>query len=155
MFNNAVGAGDACGTCESFGENMTISDRLLQVLDHMHESIEGDQMVQDMIDDKNANFEADKQATRDMRQELAKQGIATNTDGEPITETAEPKTINIKAALNELDKENYRDLVNLYYAADLSMDDKKQLARKLADGENSDSIYDFLATRYGIATREE
>lgn len=50
------------------------------------ESAEGDQMMQDMIDDKNANFEKDKETTREVRKELAKQGIATDTAGRPVNE---------------------------------------------------------------------
>lgn len=42
--------------------------------------------INQQIDDRNANYEADKQTTRDMRQELAKQGIATNEQGEPLNE---------------------------------------------------------------------
>lgn len=42
--------------------------------------------INQQIDDRNANYEADKQATRDMRQELAKQGIATDINGEPLNE---------------------------------------------------------------------
>jgi hypothetical protein len=44
--------------------------------------------INQQIDDRNANYEADKQATRDMRQELAKQGIATDTNGNPLNEDA-------------------------------------------------------------------
>lgn len=50
------------------------------------ESVEGDKIAQDYIDSKNDNFEKDKQATRDMRQELAKQGIATDEQGRPFKE---------------------------------------------------------------------
>ena len=44
-----------------------------------------DQMI-DQINDKNANYEADKETTREVRKELAKQGIATNEEGEPLNE---------------------------------------------------------------------
>lgn len=53
------------------------------------ESVEGDQIAQDYIDSKNNNYEKDKQTTRDMRMELAKQGVATKENGEPITEGKE------------------------------------------------------------------
>lgn len=57
------------------------------------ESLEEDltDKINQQLDDKNANFEKDKQATRDMRQELAKQGIATDMEGNPLNEDQEPK----------------------------------------------------------------
>ena len=49
--------------------------------------------INQQIDDRNANYEADRQATRDMRQELDKQGIATDTDGKPFTEDVKKMTL--------------------------------------------------------------
>lgn len=56
---------------------------------NLTESVEGDKMMQDRIDDKNADFEADQQTTRNMRMKLADQGIATDTNGKPFTEDIE------------------------------------------------------------------
>lgn len=58
-----------------------------KVISKFFESAEGNQIAQDYIDSKNDNFEKDKEATREVRKELAKQGVATNVDGEPISET--------------------------------------------------------------------
>lgn len=47
---------------------------------HLKESAEGDAIAQANIDSKNDNFEKDKETTREVRKELAKQGIATVDD---------------------------------------------------------------------------
>lgn len=52
----------------------------------LKESVEGDAKVQEYIDSKNDNFEKDKETTREVRKELAKQGIATDEQGKPIIE---------------------------------------------------------------------
>lgn len=59
-----------------------------EVLETLEEYLDEDltDKMNQQIDDRNANYEADRQATRDMRQELAKQGIATDTEGNPLNE---------------------------------------------------------------------
>lgn len=54
--------------------------------DDFYESLEGDAKAQEYIDSKNDNFEKDKETTREVRKELAKQGIATDEEGKPISE---------------------------------------------------------------------
>ena len=72
--------------------DMPTSLRLLRWFDKwaekgVKESVEGDQIAQDTIDSKNANYEADKETTREVRKELARQGIATDENGTPLTES--------------------------------------------------------------------
>lgn len=56
------------------------------------ESVEGDQIAQDYIDSKNANYEKDKEALRQSTIELAKQGVdATDNLTEDIEEIGESK----------------------------------------------------------------
>ena len=57
------------------------------IFNNIKESVEGDQIAQDTIDSKNANYEADKETTREVRKELARQGIATDENGTPLTES--------------------------------------------------------------------
>jgi rubrerythrin len=57
------------------------------------ESVEGDQIAQDTIDSKNANYEADKETTREVRKELARQGIATDENGAPINESVDDSIV--------------------------------------------------------------
>ena len=69
--------------------DMPTSLRLLRWFDKwaekgIKESAEGDQIAQDSIDSKNANYEADKETTREVRKELARQGIATDENGAPL-----------------------------------------------------------------------
>lgn len=58
----------------------------LKDLGYVEESVEGDAKAQEYIDSKNDNFEKDKETTREVRKELAKQGIATDEQGKPIGE---------------------------------------------------------------------
>lgn len=62
----------------------------------------------------------------------------------------EPQTINIRQALNELDRisEN-SDFINMYEAANLSLEDKQKLALMLAGQADANEIYDFLASKVG------
>lgn len=67
-------------------EEINVQDIKEEVVE---ESIEGDAMAQASFDSKNANYEKDKETTREVRKELAAQGIATKEDGTPIYENAE------------------------------------------------------------------
>jgi hypothetical protein len=113
---------------------------------NINESSEGDQIAQDYIDSKNANYEADKETTREVRKELAKQGIATNEDGEPINET-----INVREALNDMDKElDQPHLLNLYDAISLSVDEKKELVEMISTKKGVKQISKYLNSKYKL-----
>ena len=68
----------------------------------IEESAEGDKAAQDYIDSKNDNFEKDKETTREMRKELAKQGIATDEEGKPISEDVDDEDISVKDVLKKM-----------------------------------------------------
>lgn len=60
----------------------------------------------------------------------------------------EPQTINLRQALNEIDKTTMNtDFVNMYEVAKLTLEEKQKLALMLAKGEDINAIYDFLAAR--------
>lgn len=59
--------------------------------------------------------------------------------------------VNIREALNQIDKDTdcKYDLVTLYEACNLTEDDKKDIAKMVADKEDADVIYDKLTDKYG------
>lgn len=59
--------------------------------------------------------------------------------------------VNIREALNQIDKDTdcKYDLVTLYEACNLTEEDKKDIAKMIADKEDADVIYDKLSTKYG------
>lgn len=78
------------------------SDDFISSHEDIEESAEGDQIAQDYIDSKNDNFEKDKETTREMRKELAKQGIATDEEGKPISEDVDDEDISVKDVLKKM-----------------------------------------------------
>ena len=74
--------------CDECNKDVVIPFRFMQMLNSkkVNESAEGEAMAKASFDSKNANFEKDKETTREVRTELAKQGIATDRDGKPFTE---------------------------------------------------------------------
>ena len=99
---------------------------------------EGNQIAQDAIDSKNANFEADKETTREVRKELAKQGIATKEDGTPITEDLDSNLINeLEDKLKDFESRGFEDLQiqvdgnYIWFLAELSYRTQAKLADEL------------------------
>lgn len=95
---------------------------VVEINDKIEESVEGDKIAQDYIDSKNANYEADKQADRETKVELAKQGITESLEDitkEKVEEIAKRNNVpirflddtGIRFALETTDKE----LVNKFY----------------------------------------
>ncbi len=74
------------GDYDEYDEQILDLDKNI-ITEGLKESAEGDQYMKDAFDDKNANFEKDKETTREVRKELAKQGIATDEEGKPINES--------------------------------------------------------------------
>ena len=71
-------------------------------------------------------------------------------DIEKEEKTIEPQTINIRKALNEIDKTIANStLLNMYEACRLSVEEKQQLALMLAGQADANEIYDFLASKAG------
>ena len=96
-----------------------------KVISKFFESAEGNQIAQDYIDSKNDNFEKDKEATREVRKELAKQGVATNVDGEPIRETfVDSLEQQIRDAIKNVfkgyDEQEYNDIIGDYLVIDIA-----------------------------------
>ena len=83
--------------------------------------------------------------------------IITFGDRKVIMNMKDNKKINIREALNELDKETFNeyDLLNTYDAYTISDRDKVTLAKMLSDGDDAEVIGDFLADRYVIGDFEE
>lgn len=99
-----------------------LDDGKLLVVKEIEESVEGDKIAQDYIDSKNANYEADKQNEREVKLELAKQGITESLEDitkEKVEEIAKKNNVpirflddtGIRFALETTDKE----LVNKFY----------------------------------------
>lgn len=59
--------------------------------------------------------------------------------------------VNIREALNQMDKDTdcKYDLVTLYESCNLTEEDKKDIAKSIADKEDADVIYDKLVDKYG------
>lgn len=76
---------------------------VVEVNDKIEESAEGDKIAQDYIDSKNANYEADKQADREAKVELAKQGITEELSEfeKKAKDTADKLGIEIKLRGND------------------------------------------------------
>lgn len=68
-------------------KNVIVLEVIKNNNDESHYNEDLTDKMNQQIDDRNANYEADRQATRDMRQELAKQGIATDMEGNPLNES--------------------------------------------------------------------
>lgn len=99
-----------------------LDDGKLLVVKEIEESAEGDKIAQDYIDSKNANYEADKQNEREVKLELAKQGITESLEDitkEKVEEIAKRNNVpirflddtGIRFVLETTDKE----LVNKFY----------------------------------------
>ena len=120
---------------------------------NLTESVEGDKMMQDRIDDKNANFEADQQTTRNMRMKLADQGIATDTNGKPFVDESlnEDVTIATNAStennglatiLNYLIKDEF-DAIQQYNDAivNFETEGRNDLVQVLKDIVNEENLH--------------
>ena len=99
-----------------------LDDGKLLVVKEIKESVEGDKIAQDYIDSKNANYEANKQNEREVKLELAKQGITESLEDitkEKVEEIAKRNNVpirflddtGIRFALETTDKE----LANKFY----------------------------------------
>ena len=74
-----------------------------------------------------------------------------------LNEGMEKKVINIREELNRLDYETncQYDLINLYEAAELDSQARKDLVKFLAQGEDADFIGNFLSQKYGAKCSDD
>ena len=80
-----------------------------------------------------------------------------NIKGQDVDEGMEKKVINIREELNRLDYETncQYDLINLYEAAELDSQARKDLVKFLAQGEDADFIGNFLSQKYGAKCSDD
>lgn len=134
--------------------------------EEVKESAEGDQIAQDYVDSKNDNFEKDKETTREMRKELAKQGIATDEEGKPISEdydfndVEEAYTEEVSSAIKEAVQD---DVVNQLRNPDpLTMNLAKAFAKgnshildKVSKGEKTlEQVVDEVSAQSNFLTKD-
>lgn len=91
---------------------------------------------EEYIASSDANYEADRETTREVRKELAKQGIATNTEGEPLNED---ESID-NELIDQLVKDGYfqeGEIISIKYIDDLD----PYIIIKTKDGEKA---YEYI-----------
>lgn len=120
---------------------------VVEVNDKIEESVEGDKIAQDYIDSKNANYEADKQADREAKVELAKQGITEELSEfeKRAKDTADKLGIEIKLRGNDrfdletLDRETlekfYKELLGVELGNVKGLKEDVEESKEIADVE--------------------
>lgn len=130
-----------------------LDDGKLLVVKEIEESVEGDKIAQDYIDSKNANYEADKQNEREVKLELAKQGITESLEDitkEKVEEIAKRNNVPIRflddTGIRFVLETTNKELVNKFYKEfselagtkeTIVVEDKKEIKEELSETEQS------------------